>query len=190
MKTISPVALQKLLDVHPSLPLLDVRTPVEFAEVHVAHARNEPLDQLEPKILYGAGCLPKGCPVYILCRSGGRAIKAAELFAREGYDNAIVVAGGTQAWCVAGLPVDRRAVQVVGLKRQVRIAAGSIMLAGILLAWFVHPGFLGLLALAGAGLIYAGITDWCVMGLLLAKLPGNQKLPPTNCVTVSNQQDP
>jgi len=49
------------------------------------------------------------------------------------------------------------------------------VLTGVLLAIFVHPYFIGLSAFVGAGLVFAGITDWCGMGLLLAKLPWNAK---------------
>jgi hypothetical protein len=66
-------------------------------------------------------------------------------------------------------------VKVISLERQVRIVAGSPIFAGVLLAIFVHPNFVGLSAFVGAGLVFAGITDWCGMGLLLAKLPWNAK---------------
>ncbi len=174
MKTIAPSDLQKLIAAQPSLCVLDVRTPVEFAEVHVPQACNEPLDRLKPKAFCAAKNLSSSSPVYLLCRSGGRATKAAELFAREGFDNAVVVEGGTLAWCAAGLPVNRSAVKAISLERQVRIAAGLLVLTGVLLAHFVHPGFIGLAAFVGAGLVFAGITDWCGMGMLLAKMPWNQ----------------
>jgi len=180
MKISAPAALQEKLAAQPGLPVLDVRTPAEYAGAHVPQARNEPLDQLQPRALYAAGRLPTNSPVYILCRSGGRATRAAELFAREGFDQAVVVEGGTQAWCDAGLPVNRGSVKVISLERQVRIASGSIVLIGILLAWLIHPGFIGLSAFVGAGLVFAGITDWCGMGMLLAKLPWNQS---TGCAT-------
>lgn len=177
MKTIKPVELQNLLATQPDLPVLDVRTPVEFAEVHVPQARNEPLDQFDPRALLATGGLSKERPVYLLCRSGGRASKAAEKLAKEGLDNAVVVEGGTLAWIEAGLPVNRGAAKVISLERQVRIAAGALVLAGVLLACFVHPYFIGLSAFVGAGLVFAGITDWCGMGLLLAKLPWNSRKP-------------
>jgi hypothetical protein len=75
------------------------------------------------------------------------------------------------------LPVTRGVVKVISLERQVRIAAGSLVLVGVLLAIFVHPYFIGLSAFVGAGLVFAGITDWCGMGLLLAKLPWNSRKP-------------
>jgi rhodanese-related sulfurtransferase len=177
MKTIAPIALNKLLAGQPELQLLDVRTPVEYTEVHVSQALNVPLDDLDPAQLRAVGSIAKDQPVYLLCRSGGRAKKAAEKFERSGFGNSVVVEGGTLAWIDAGLPVKRGAVKVISLERQVRIAAGSLVLIGVLLAWFVHPAFVGLSAFVGAGLVFAGITDFCGMGLLLAKLPWNNREP-------------
>ena len=171
MKTITPFQLQTILAAQPTVPVIDVRTPVEFAEVHVPSARSVPLDELKPDSLP----LQKDQPVYLLCRSGQRAMKAAEKFAREGFLQPVVVEGGTLAWLDAGLPVTRSAVKVISLERQVRIAAGTLVFIGVALGWFVHPGFYGLSAFVGAGLVFAGITDFCGMGLLLAKLPWNRR---------------
>jgi rhodanese-related sulfurtransferase len=170
MKMITPAELQKLLATQPNLPLLDVRTVAEFAEVHVPQARNIPLDELKPGLLQ----LQKDQPVYLLCRSGQRAAKAAEKFAREGFTQPVVVEGGTLAWIEANLPVTRGTTKVISLERQVRIVAGSLVLAGVLLGWFVHRWFFGLPAFVGAGLVFAGITDFCGMGFLLAKMPWNR----------------
>jgi rhodanese-related sulfurtransferase len=171
MKTISPVELQKILTTQPSTPVIDVRTPMEFAEVHVPQARNFPLDGLKP----GSLQLPKDQPVHLLCRSGQRATKAAEKFSREGFSQPIVVEGGTLAWIEADLPVTRSMVKIMSLERQVRIAAGAIVLTGVLLAHFVDFHFIWLAGFVGAGLVFAGITDFCGMGLLLAKLPWNKR---------------
>jgi rhodanese-related sulfurtransferase len=175
MKTIAPAELQALLAAQPNLPVLDVRTPVEYAEVHVPQARNVPLDTLAPRELFEAGNLPKGQPIYILCRTGARAGKAAEKFAKDGFGDAVVVEGGTVAWSDAGLPLERGSVKVMSLERQVRIAAGALTFIGAALAWFVHPYFIALPAFVGAGLVFAGITDFCGMGLLLAKAPWNRR---------------
>lgn len=177
MATIAPVELQKLLAAQPGLPLVDVRTPVEFAEVHVPSARNEPLDRFDPAQLFGTGGLPKDQPVYILCRSGARAAKAADKMIRAGLTNGVVVTGGTLAWQEAGLPVERGMVKVISLERQVRIAAGSLVVIGVVLAKLVNPWFIGLSAFVGAGLVFAGVTDFCGMGLLLARLPWNSRKP-------------
>ena len=173
MRTITPVELQQILTAQPSLPVIDVRTPVEFAEVRVSQARNIPLDELKP----GSLQLPKDQPVYLLCRSGQRATKAAEKFAKEGFTQPVIVEGGTLAWIGANLPVTRSAGKVISLERQVRIVAGSLVFFGVALGWFVHRGFYGLSAFVGAGLVFAGVTDFCGMGLLLAKLPWNKRKP-------------
>ncbi|MDD5201162.1 MAG: rhodanese-like domain-containing protein [Terrimicrobiaceae bacterium] len=173
MATITPADLQKLLTASPDLPVLDVRTPAEFAEAHVPQARNIPLGELRPDALDQS----KNEPVYLLCHSGGRATRAAEQLARAGYAQLLVVEGGTQSWIAAGLPVTRGAVKVISLERQVRIAAGSLVLLGVLLGWLVNPAFFGIAGFVGAGLVVAGITDFCGMGLLLAKLPWNTRKP-------------
>ena len=121
--------------------------------------------------------LAKDQPVYLLCRSGARAAKAVEKLARAGFASGVVVTGGTLAWQEAGLPVERGTVKVISLERQVRIAAGSLVVIGVVLAKLVNPWFIGLSACVGAGLVFAGITDFCGMGLLLARLPWNSRKP-------------
>lgn len=180
MPTIAPAALAKILETQPGLTLLDVRTPGEFRSVHVPQARNVPLDALDPQGLAAAGVVAPGQPLYLLCQSGGRATRAAAQFAQAGFSHAVVVEGGTLGWEKAGLPVVRTAGGVIGLERQVRIAAGALVLTGVLLAWLVHPAFVFLSAFVGGGLVFAGITDWCGMGLLLAKLPWN-RTPSCGC---------
>ena len=172
MKTIAPAELQKLLTTQPSAPVIDVRTPVEFAEVHVPQARSVPLDELKPGLLQ----LQKDQPVYLLCRSGQRATKAAEKLAKEGFAQPVVVEGGTLAWIEANLPVTRSAVKVISLERQVRIAAGAIVFTGVILARLVNFNFIWLSGFVGAGLVFAGITDFCGMGLLLARMPWNKNV--------------
>ena len=177
MKTITPKELSLRLATQPDLSLIDVRTPVEFDETHVKQAVNFPLDELAPRTLVENGKLPRDQPIYILCRSGQRATKAAEQFSKDGFENAVVVEGGTLAWIEAGLPVIEGDGKVISLERQVRIGAGSLVLTGVLLGYFIHPAFYGIPAFVGSGLIFAGITDWCGMGLLLAKAPWNKRRP-------------
>lgn len=171
-QTITPAELQQRLAAKPDLTLIDVRTPAEFAAVHVPRARNVPLADFDP--IAFAGASRNGESVFILCHSGRRATDAAAQFASAGFQNAVVVEGGTEAWEKAGLPVTR-GKGAISIERQVRIAAGSLVLLGLVLGWNVHRYFLGISAFVGAGLIFAGITDWCGMGLLLAKAPWNQR---------------
>jgi rhodanese-related sulfurtransferase len=151
--------------------LIDVRTPVEFRAVHLAHARNVPLDRLDPAAITKAR--RPGEPLYVVCQSGTRGRQACEKLVAAGLTDVWNVAGGTVACQQAGLPVvyGRKAVS---LERQVRIAAGSLVLLGLVLGWLVHPAFVALSAFVGAGLVFAGITDTCGMGLLLARMPWNR----------------
>ncbi len=154
-----------------STNLIDVRTPVEYREVHVPFARNVPLDRLDPsEVLAGH---PPDEPLYVVCRSGSRASKACESIIDAGFPNVVNVTGGTQAWEAAGYPVVR-GQKSISLERQVRIAAGVLVLLGALLGYFVNIQFLWLSAFVGAGLTFAGITDTCGMGMLLARMPWNQ----------------
>lgn len=170
MQTISPKQLHELVASGKSVDLIDVRTPVEYREVHVAFARNVPLDQLKPSEVTAGR---NGDPLYVICRSGGRGKQACEKIAAAGFSNVVNVEGGTQAWDLAGLPVVR-GKKAMSLERQVRIVAGSLVLTGAVLGFFVHPYWIGLSAFVGAGLIFAGVTDTCGMGMLLARMPWNR----------------
>ena len=175
IQTITPARLAELAK-HRPVELLDVRTPAEFGEVHISFARNMPLDRLDPKALSGRNADE---PVYVVCRSGSRGQKACEKFAAAGFPNVVNVEGGTLACVEAGLPVVRGR-KVMSLERQVRIAAGSLVLLGVGLG-FLHPAFFGLAGFVGAGLVFAGITDTCGIGMLLAKMPWNRRAAGPGC---------
>jgi rhodanese-related sulfurtransferase len=173
VKTITAKELHDLGSSGTPVDLIDVRTPAEFREVHAAPARLVPLDRLDPAAVLAARGGATGEPLYVICRSGSRGRQACERFAAAGFPNAINVTGGTQAWKEAGLPVVR-GKKAISLERQVRIAAGLLVLVGVALAALVHPAFVALSAFVGAGLVFAGLTDTCAMGLLLARMPWNQ----------------
>lgn len=176
---ISPKELAELSKGGKHIDLIDVRTPVEYRELHVANARNVPLDRLDPSAVMQARNGSRDEPLYLICRSGSRGRQACEKFLAAGHTNVVNVDGGTLACAEAGLPVVR-GKQTISLERQVRIAAGALVLLGVLLGWLVHPVCLGLSAFVGAGLIFAGVTDTCGMGLLLARMPWNQVKEPTS----------
>ena len=153
--------------------LIDVRTPVEFREVHVQAARNVPLDRLDPEAVMQARNGARDKPLYVICQSGARGEKACAKFRQAGFENVVNVTGGTNACTQTDLPLVHGA-KAISLERQVRIAAGSLVLAGVALGWQAHPAFYGLSAFVGAGLVFAGVTDTCGMGMLLARMPWNQ----------------
>ena len=134
-----------------------------------------PLDRLDAAKLEKVEGCSKDQPVYILCQSGGRATAAAEKLTRAGFRECIVVKGGTSAWKAAGLPVNKGGGNVLPLERQIHITIGIFVLSGVLLSQFVNPVFIWLSGFMGAGLIFAGLTGKCGMGVLLAKMPWNQR---------------
>lgn len=174
MQTLPPIltaaALAELTRAHPAVRLLDVRTPGEYAAVHVPGSYNVPLDSLSE---HGREITAIDAPVVLICRSGQRARQAEAALATAGMQNLHVLDGGVQAWEAAGLPV-RRGKGPISLERQVRIAAGAIGASGALLALFVSPLFAGVPLLIGGGLVFSGLTDSCGMGLVLARLPYNR----------------
>lgn len=155
-----------------SFTLIDVRTPAEYGEVHIAGSILMPLDRLDLEEVRKTATQDQEC--VIVCRSGKRAEHAYQKLTAAGCGNLAILEGGVAAWESAGLPVNRGA-KAVSLERQVRIAAGSLVLFGVILGTWVHPGFYGLSAFVGAGLIFAGVTDWCGMAMVLAKMPWNQR---------------
>jgi rhodanese-related sulfurtransferase len=170
-QTITPSEFFRLRESGRPLQLIDVRTPAEHAALHAEGARLIPLDDLDPAAVASAG---DGHAIYLICKSGARAAKACERFHAAGHENVYCVEGGTTAWEQAGLPVVRGTRKVISLERQVRIGAGALVVLGVALGWFLHPIFLALAAFVGCGLIFAGVTDWCGMGMLLAKMPWNR----------------
>lgn len=172
---LAPAELARLVAERPETRLLDVRTPGEFEAEHIAGAYNVPLDTLaEHGAEIRAGVAD---PVVLVCRSGQRARKAEEALTEAGMTNLHVLDGGMTAWVAAGQPV-RRGAPRMSLERQVRIAAGSLAAAGGFLALFVSPLFAAIPAFVGSGLVFAGVTDTCAMGMLIAKLPYNR---PASC---------
>jgi rhodanese-related sulfurtransferase len=172
IRTITPKALFEKHAAGQAIDLIDVRTPAEFGEVHASCARLVPLDELDPAAVM-AGRATRDEPLYVICRSGNRAQKACEKFLAAGHTDVVNVEGGTLAWEAAGLPVVRGKA-AISLERQVRIAAGALVLIGSLIGGFVHPLGCALSGFVGAGLIFAGVTDTCGMAMLLARMPWNK----------------
>lgn len=172
---IPPHEVARLLRDHPATRVLDVRTPGEFESAHIIGAYNVPLDTLGEharEILSVTDA-----PVIVVCQSGQRARKADAALRGLGMANLHVLDGGINGWIGAGLEVVRVRPRM-SLERQVRIAAGALAAAGGFAALFVAPALAVIPALVGSGLVFAGITDTCVLGMLLARLPHNR---PAGC---------
>jgi len=166
MQEIEPIELANRMKQGPHTALIDVRSPGEFSQIHAEGAVNMPLETVTLERVQAHAA---GRDVFFICKGGNRSKKACATVTLPTTS----VIGGTDGWEKAGLPVVR-GKGVMSLERQVRIGAGGLVLVGVLLGVALHPGFLGLAAFVGGGLIFAGVTDWCGMGLLLARMPWNQ----------------
>lgn len=172
---LGPDELEALLHARGDVRILDVRTPGEHESVHLRGAYNVPLDTLGE---HGEEIRAHvTAPVVLICQSGQRARRAEEALRAAGMPNLHVLDGGVSGWISAGKPVVRGAERL-SLERQVRIAAGALAAIGGLLALVVNPLFAILPTFVGSGLVFAGVTNWCGMAMLLARLPYNR---PATC---------
>lgn len=152
-----------------SYRLLDVRTDSEFRTCHIPGAVNVPLDQVGR---YRDQLLAAQEPVVVVCQMGGRAKQAQDKLTQAGGSDFPVLAGGMTAWQQAEGPVVQ-GEQRWGLERQVRLVAGLIVLLSILGSLAV-PGLKFVAGFVGAGLTFAAVSNTCMMGNLLARLPYNR----------------
>jgi len=153
---------------HCGAQLIDVRSASEFAAGHISGAINIPMDQIEGRL----DDLDPERPLVLICKSGKRARMTAGLLAPCRQDTA-VLQGGTEAWIKEGLPVVCCTKTRWALERQVRLGAGLLVLTGVMLSTFHNPRWIWLSAFVGAGLTFAGLTDICMMGSLLARMSWN-----------------
>ncbi len=167
-KEISISELRQMMSQGEPVVLIDVRSPGEFASGHVPEAINIPLEQVSARL----SDLPNK-PVAILCQSGRRAGMACEVLS-DRRDDLMIVEGGTQAWVKAGYGTVSTTGSRWSLERQVRLAAGILVLVGTGLSLFASQAWIGLAMFVGAGLTFAGLTNYCGMAMILAKLPWNK----------------
>ena len=148
--------------------LVDIREPDEYARSHIPGALNIPLAKLD-------GLETGERLVLFHCRSGARTQGNAALLAQASGDTpCYIVEGGLEAWAKAGLPVAKDKSQPLEIMRQVQLGAGGLVLIGVILGFLVAPGFFGLSAFVGAGLMMAGATGWCGLARVLRVMPWNR----------------
>lgn len=148
--------------------LIDIREPDEHARERIPGAQSVPLSAL-PRSIH----LPQKQAIFH-CRSGGRTAAAAERLAGASSADTYLLTGGLEAWKKAGYPVERDRARPIEMMRQVQIAAGSLVLGGVILGATVDSKFYRLSGFVGAGLLFAGLTGTCGMARLLAFAPWNR----------------
>jgi rhodanese-related sulfurtransferase len=146
--------------------VIDVREPMEYAGGHIAGSLNVPLARI------AAADLPQG-PMVLVCQSGNRSRQGCMQLLQRGQAVA-ELSGGIPTWEQAGLPLRRLKNAPLPLMRQVQIAAGSLVLLGLILSTTVAPAWIALTWFVGAGLVFAGVSGFCGMARLLAAMPWNR----------------
>jgi rhodanese-related sulfurtransferase len=153
-----------------AVTVLDVRSPAEFETTHIAGSYNLPLDLVGEHAVQLAARLDR--KVVLVCQSGVRADQARQRLAGTGMDNLHVLKSGVPGFAAAGGQVVHGRPRWA-LERQVRLVAGSLVLAGVLASHWAPKSVL-LAGGIGAGLTASALTDTCTMGRLLSALPHNR----------------
>jgi hypothetical protein len=79
-----------------------------------------------------------------------------------------------EAWQRAGLPIAISERRPWSLERQVRAIAGTLVLLLTLLGLTTSPWFFAGTLFVGGGLLFAGVTDLCLMATLLGRMQWNR----------------
>ena len=156
--------------------IVDLRTAAEVNGEYLDNCLCLPVQELNAEN-FNALLNEKGHsddPVYLLCQSGKRAQIAVDKLQGKTHRPLVIIEGGLNALKASGLPVKSGGGKTISLERQVRIAAGALVVAGVVLGTFVNAYFYGVSAFVGAGLMFAGITDTCGMAMCLAHMPWNK----------------
>lgn len=170
------IAASRYLELNPTSNIIDLRTPAEHEGEHLTNSILLPVQALTDDELKRAlsehGQADQA--IYLLCQSGRRADMAIEKLNSDLHPDLIIIEGGLNALKAAGASTIMGSTKTISLERQVRIAAGALTLLGVVLGFTVGSAFFALSAFVGAGLMFAGITDTCGMGMVLARMPWNR----------------
>ena len=149
-----------------------MREPGEYAAEHIPGAKLVPLSQFQAEKVD----FHRHTKIVLYCQSGKRSHQAAQKLMTAGFSEFAQLQGGITAWKQLNYPTKINKNAPISLMRQVQIVAGSLVFTGTILGAFVSPWFLILSGFVGAGLVFAGVSNTCAMGMLLAKLPYNQRV--------------
>lgn len=172
LPTITPTEARRRI-AEGSAILVDIREPMEHAREAIPGAALRPLSGLCEQSLAGLGG-PDAPAIIFHCQSGKRTTDNAARLRVCRAPQAFILQGGLMGWKAAGLPTALDRTKPIEMQRQVQIAAGLLVLTGVLLTWLVAPGFILLPAFVGAGMIFAGASGWCGMTTALGRLPWNR----------------
>lgn len=157
--------------------VVDVREYPEFARGAIPGARLVPLSTLESQ----CASWDRSARYILVCKSGKRSEQAAQKMISAGFAAVALLEGGTEAWIASGYEVQASERSPWSLERQVRVVAGSMVVVSALLGITVSTWFFLWTIFVGAGLVFAGVTDTCMMASLLGRMPWNRAPGSTSC---------
>lgn len=166
-QVISPDLANRVLS--GEIAVIDVRTTSEYRAGHVPRSINIPMDEVESRL----EDIPKGLPVLMVCQSGRRSeIVRGRIHGK--LDQLSCIDGGLNEWVKAGLPVVKSTRTRMALDRQSMIGASLLVLTSVALGTLISPAWYFLALLPGVGLMLAGTTGFCLMGIILSTMPWNK----------------
>jgi rhodanese-related sulfurtransferase len=168
---LDPQTLQSWFQEHKDLVVIDVRSAAEFESLHIRGSYNVPLPLLSEHTDELAARL--GSRVVLVCQSGARAEQARQRLGGAGIGTAYVLTGGVPGFAAAGGDVVRGKARW-DLVRQVRLAAGSLVVLGLAGGKFVSPKIRLLAGAIGTGLTFSAATNTCAMGQAISAMPWNR----------------
>lgn len=158
--------------------LIDVREPREYAAQRIDSSLLLPLATLRPDQIPADA---HGKRIVLHCQAGIRSRKAAnavaDVLAARGHPVVYCLVGGIEAWSRAGLPVVRSGRAHLPVMQQSLLVAGLFVLVGTVLAATVSPWWLLMTGFVGCGLMVAGSTGFCLMAVVLGRMPWNRSNP-------------
>ena len=166
IRKLSPAALHGST----GFDVIDVREYPEFAGGTIPGAKLVPL----ATVLAESRRWPKERTYVVVCKSGKRSLQAAEQMQAANFSQVFVLEGGTEAWAAAGFPMHIAENRPWSLERQVRVAAGTMIVVSAILGLSISLWFFAWTLVVGSGLVFAGVTDTCMMGSILGHMPWNR----------------
>jgi rhodanese-related sulfurtransferase len=172
IKNVDATTLKQWIDCGEAV-IVDVREPAENAAQSIPGATLLPLGKFHKNALPPSA----GKKLVIHCHSGKRSMNACEKLLAEDPDFEVYnLEGGISAWSALGQPITSSGKFCLPLDRQVQLTIGLILVIGSLLAFIFSPAWLLLTGFIGAGLVFTGLTGFCGLAIVMAKMPWNQKI--------------
>lgn len=172
MKIVDSATLKRWMENGEAI-VVDVREPAEHAAEKIEGAMLVPLGTVHKSAI---PCRD-GQKLVMHCRSGKRSANACEKLLAENPELEVYnLEGGISAWRAAGYQVATSGKFFLPLDRQVQLAIGLMLLAGSVLGYLFTPAWFFLTGFIGAGLTLAGLTGFCGLSVVMARMPWNQAI--------------